>query len=71
MIGRKIVDRVDQVLDAPEHRNNCYLQPPPLRIDAGRRLTAGMVLNVCTSSVNILARTNTRARLVRSARTRP
>lgn len=46
MIGRKIVDRVDEPLHAPELPNNCYLQPPPLRIDTGRRLGAGTVLSV-------------------------
>lgn len=46
MIGRKIVDRVDELLDVPEPPNNRYLQPPPLRIETGRRLTAGTVLNV-------------------------
>ena len=46
MIGRKIVDRVDEAVHAPEHPNTRYLEPPPLRIDPGRRLTAGMVFNV-------------------------
>lgn len=46
MIGRKIVDRVDELLDAPQPPNNRYLQPPPLRIDTGRRRTTGAVPNV-------------------------
>jgi hypothetical protein len=61
MIGRKIVDRVDELLHAPEHPNNCYLQPPPLRIDTSRRLTTGMVLNVRVLSTPTLAHTDTRA----------
>lgn len=46
MIGRKIVDRVDELLHAPEPTNNGYLQPPPLRIDTSRHLTQGMVFSV-------------------------
>lgn len=46
MTGRKIVDRVDELLHAPEPPNNRSLHPPPLRIDTGRRLTRGSDLNV-------------------------
>jgi len=46
MIGRKIVDRVDELLHATELPNKNYRQPPPLRIDTGRRLATGTALNV-------------------------
>ncbi|KAG8212961.1 hypothetical protein J3R82DRAFT_11327 [Butyriboletus roseoflavus] len=50
MIGRKIVDRVDQLLHAPELSDNRSLQPPPLRIDTGRcRLTGGTALTERTN----------------------
>lgn len=47
MIGRKIVDRVDELLHAPDLPNNRYPRSPPgLRIDTCRRSTMGAVLNV-------------------------
>ncbi|KAI9566828.1 hypothetical protein HD554DRAFT_1066354 [Boletus coccyginus] len=46
MIGRKIVDRVDELLHAPELN---FRLPPPLRIDTGRRLTTGTALNELTN----------------------
>lgn len=38
-----IVDRVDKLLHAQELN---FRQPPPLRVDTGRRLTTGTALNV-------------------------
>jgi len=46
MIGRKTVDRVDEVVHAPDHPNSRYLEP---QIDPGQRLTAGMVFNERTN----------------------
>ena len=51
MIGRKIIDRVDDLLDASEPPNKRYLQPLPLRVDTRRRLTAGTVPNVWATSL--------------------
>ncbi|KAF9223350.1 hypothetical protein BS17DRAFT_802452 [Gyrodon lividus] len=49
MIGRKILDQVDQVLDVPKLSSGRCLQPSPLRLDTVSRTTMKPALNERTN----------------------